>query len=187
MITETINSLIYDKWFPSEIFDRISFKKPASFMGEDMPGFATDIYLDKKKVGYYLDSGNGGESQITFDSNAAEITVKDIFERNSVKNLMYTKLGWDFYDTIEEIDFESCFDVFTEQWERKQIIKKSESKTIHIISGKRDSIAATVKLPKQWGVASEMQKKGWVKKFIDDLKTDDEQYQIASENILQYI
>jgi DNA-binding IscR family transcriptional regulator len=189
MLTETINddNVIYDKWLPKELFERITFKKTASFMGEDMPAFAGDIYLDKKKVGYYLDSGNGGESTINFDKPESEKVIKDIFERNNVKTHMHQKCGWSFYPTPDDINFDDIFNAFTEQWEAKERVKKDEKKKIHFISGKYAHVQATMQLPKNWHLVNEQAKKVWVKNLIDDLKNSEQQYKIASENILQYI
>lgn len=94
---------------PSAILEAVSIKNVKKGFGHDLLGFFCDIYLNKKKVGYFNDDGWGGETDISLTIES-EKELQKLFDQNNLSELMFTKGDWNFYDSKDQIEFKSQLD-----------------------------------------------------------------------------
>jgi len=123
---------------PEEIKRRFDIKNIKDNIGHDLMGMYCDLYLDKKKVGYYNDDGWGGESEINFNQGV-EAQLLELLEAHQWRHRMFTEMGWNFYETEEKIDDHSVIENLIEhvydlkQMEKimKKIEKQSEKEILY--------------------------------------------------------
>lgn len=112
---------------PQKIKNRISIKNIKDNIGHDLNGMYCDIYIDKKKVGYYNNDGWGGEAVISLEKSDQE-KILAILEEHQWRHRMFTELGWDFYDNEEEITdhsvLEHLIDQLYNQIQKEKTLKK---------------------------------------------------------------
>jgi hypothetical protein len=106
-----------------QITDRISVKNVKHGFGHDLQGFYCDIYLDKKKVGYFNDDGWGGEPDVTLTA-AAKATINQIFIDSGFKKDIETE--W----KIDNLDFETLVNELTAKLDLMSKIQRDQKKGI---------------------------------------------------------
>lgn len=74
--------------------EQLSVKNVKDGFGHDLMGLFADVYLRKKKVGYYNDDGYGGEIDIQLNSEAKDHIEKMCIELNM--NQFLFDNGWGF-------------------------------------------------------------------------------------------
>lgn len=122
---------------PQEIKHRFVLKNVKTGFGHDLMGMYCDLFLDKKKIGYFNDDGWGGETEINI-SKESEAALVELLEFHNWRDRMFNELGWDFYDSVSEISNHSLIECMIEyltdekqkEKELKKIAKKAETKII---------------------------------------------------------
>lgn len=75
--------------------EQLSVKNVKDGFGHELNGVFADIYLRKKKVGYYNDDGYGGEIDVHLNSTAKNDIEKMCIGLNMAQYL-FNNDGWDF-------------------------------------------------------------------------------------------
>lgn len=91
---------------PQTLATRITVKKVKNGFGHDLLGIYADIYLDKKKVGYYNDDGWGGEVDIQLTTDARKTIEDKLLECNYAQQLFDN--GFDFMGDVNKIPSGMC-------------------------------------------------------------------------------
>ena len=88
------------KILPKLIIGRVSVKNIKKNFGHDLNGFYCDIYLDKRKVGYFNDDGWGGEPDVNL-TNEAKTIIHQLFVDSGFKKDIETEcFFWCMYTKI---------------------------------------------------------------------------------------
>jgi hypothetical protein len=113
--------------FPSEVFERVTFKKGSMRLSRDGYAIYADVYFDNKYVVSIEDAGCGGEINL-FNAKIPKNRDYSILE-NYLRSLNVDKIMFEtsfkFMKSAEKIHLAFMLDViFTEQYEYKKVSKK---------------------------------------------------------------
>lgn len=128
---------------PAELLKRLEIKNVKDNIGHDLMGMYCDIFLDKKKIGYYNDDGWGGETDISLSAESRE-KILNILNEHNWRSKMFTEGGWDFYDSEDKISEHSQLDCLIEYLHenklKEKVLKKIEKQSTHeILVGRWDN------------------------------------------------
>lgn len=117
---------------PDEIGKRVQIRNIKDGFGHDLMGMYCDVYLDKKKIGYYNDDGWGGETEHAIDTGPYT-ELLTLLERHQWRHRMFTELGWNFYETADRIDdhavVESLIEHLYDQKQKEKALKNIEKQS----------------------------------------------------------
>lgn len=105
--------------------------------GHDRRGAMGNIFFEGKKAFEFHDDGWGGESEINFFTPELETAVHAFAKKANIAQVMFDN-GWNFYDSVAEIDThtvmvevaEALIYGFSLEKEHKKIQRKTKSKIV---------------------------------------------------------
>lgn len=132
---------------PEEIKKRVQIKNVKLGIGHDLMGMYCDIFLDKKKIGYFNDDGWGGEPDINISQENQQI-ILELLQKYNWRTRMFTELGWDFYEDESKISDHSIIDSLiehlTDEKQKEKVLKKIEKQSQNsILIGTWDNYSIT--------------------------------------------
>lgn len=122
-----------------EIRKVVDIKNIKTGFGHDLMGMYCDIYINKKKIGYFNDDGRGGGADISMTQESRK-QILDLLEKHQWRYKMFTELGWNFYQNESEINDDSVIESLIEHLhdlkeEEKEIKKISKYSVKEICYG----------------------------------------------------
>jgi len=110
-----------------EIVEQVTLKNVKLDIGHDLAGMYADFYLKGKKMGYFSDDGNRGETDVVYLSPAHQKEFEKFLSDNKVAQLMFEN-GWDFLKDIKKIDLHCQAENVIDETVNLQAIKKFQKK-----------------------------------------------------------